>query len=92
MKPETFTITFTTSGEMKRKVLSILSLLSFNSKVGHSGYWYVGCDGDGADYLAFEPKELYNPKDKYATGEIKSYIKISDISTNKSYPKTLKRL
>ena len=76
---EEFTLKFKTSGEMKRKILSILSLLSYNSKIGHSGYWYVGCDGDGSDYLDIEPKEVLNPKDKYGAGEIKASVSISDI-------------
>ena len=67
---QTVDLKLTGNKEMIQKVLSLLSQLSYNGSIGHSGHWYISCDGDGSDYLKMEPKELRNPKEEYGAGEI----------------------
>lgn len=70
MEQITVEVKLTANPNMIRKVLSLLSQLRYNGSIGHSGYWYISCDGDGPDRLKFEPNELYNPYDKFGANEI----------------------
>ena len=57
---KTFTIT-TSLGVMKR-IENFLSLLHWNSRIGHSGIFAMSLDGDGPNSVTVDPKPT-NPKE-----------------------------
>lgn len=70
MDKKTINLKLTGNEEMLKKIMSLLSLVSYNSKIGHSGWWMVSCDGDGQDDLEFEPKELNDLKNTFGAYEV----------------------
>lgn len=69
-KQKTIELKLTGNEEMINKVLSLLSLVAYNGNIGHSGYFFISCDGDGWDRLKIEPEELYNAESTIGAWEI----------------------
>jgi hypothetical protein len=65
------TITLTGKPECVERTLALLSMLHLNS--GHSGYFAISWDGDGADYLRVSGKDYDSKKYKDLVNALSSW-------------------